>query len=96
MDTQYLLVHVQEQQILSSYNSSVCAGQSWLYGNGYEWTIVPNSSNSSYVWFVMIPALRVTITRENGGVGSPVLYLKSNVKKYGGDGSKNNPYIINV
>src|SRR5574344_1911225 len=37
---------------MSSYNSSTCAGQSWMYGKGYTWTIVPYSSYSSHVWIV--------------------------------------------
>ena len=37
---------------LGSYNKATCAGQSWLYGQGYEWTITPRSSSSSNVFIV--------------------------------------------
>ena len=37
---------------LGSYSNSTCAGQSWMYGQGYEWTITPNSSYSNFVFFV--------------------------------------------
>ena len=35
---------------LGSYNSAKCAGQSWLYGKGYEWTLTPDSSSSDCVF----------------------------------------------
>jgi hypothetical protein len=79
---------------MNSYSSSACAGQSWLYGNGYEWTIVPYSTSSNYVWFVDATGYAGNNSANNGNAGSPVLYLKSDVKIYGGNGSKNNPYAI--
>ena len=81
---------------LSSYNNAQCAGQSWLYGKGYEWTLSPYSSNSSNVFSLDI----------YGGVGNgnasygyavrPVLYLDASVYKIDGDGSLQNPYILGV
>ena len=79
---------------LSSYGTSTCAGQSWLYGNGIEWTIVPYSSYSSYVWFPNSNGFAFYGSAGLGSVTRPVLYLKSDVKTYAGDGSKDNPYII--
>jgi hypothetical protein len=35
---------------LSSYNSAICGGKSWLYGQGYEWTQSPYSSSSYNVF----------------------------------------------
>ena len=35
---------------LWSYSSGTCAGQSWLYGKGYEWTLTPSSSDSYHVF----------------------------------------------
>ena len=37
---------------LRSYNNATCARQSWLYGQGYEWTITPVSSSSNSVFRV--------------------------------------------
>ncbi len=37
---------------LSSYNTASCAGQSWFYGQGYEWTITPDSSYTRNVFRV--------------------------------------------
>ena len=78
---------------LNSYNSATCAGQSWLYGKGYEWTLTPSSSSSNLVFY-----LHYHGTLSYGstyGYGSrPVLYLDASVYKLDGDGSINSPYII--
>src|SRR5574344_95949 len=73
---------------MSSYNSSTCAGQSWMYGKGYTWTIVPYSSNSSHVWRVSYNGYANYDYAPRGYAVGPVLYLKSSVKTYAGDGSK--------
>ena len=81
---------------LGSY-SATCAGQSWLYGQGYEWTITPNSSNSSYVFYVRYYGN--LYSRENATVGyaaRPVLYLNSNVYVIDGTGTQSDPYIIGM
>ena len=81
---------------LGSYNSSSCAGQSWLYKTGYEWTITPNSSNSYYVFSLFNNGY---LNNGNAYLGSsirPVLYLSSSVYKIMGDGTISNPYIIGM
>ena len=81
---------------LGSYNSATCAGQSWLYGKGYEWTLTPDSSYSGYV-FGLRSGGNLGIIRANTGFGSrPVLYLDASVYKIDGDGSLNNPYIVGM
>ena len=76
---------------LGSYNSANCAGQSWLYGKGYEWTLTPSSSNSYYVFYLY------SLGYADYGNGSrPVLYLDASVYKIDGDGSLNNPYIVGM
>src|SRR5574344_658706 len=81
---------------MGSYSSSTCAGQSWMYGKGYTWTIVPYSSYSSHVWYVSYRGYAYSYYASYGYAVGPVLYLKSSVKTYAGDGSKTNPYIITV
>ncbi len=82
---------------LKSYGSAECAGQSWLYGKGYEWTLTPSSSDST----------RALYLYAEGGIGynygvavgfgsRPVLYLDASVYKIDGDGSLNNPYIVGM
>ena len=81
---------------LGSYNSATCAGQSWLYGKGYEWTLTPYSSISSYV-FNLNNSGYLDSSNANYGFGSrPVLYLDASVYKIDGDGSLNNPYIVGM
>ena len=81
---------------LGSYNSAKCAGQSWLYGKGYEWTLTPYSSYSSYV-FTLGNYGYLGNYNANIGCGSrPVLYLDASVYKIDGDGSLNNPYIVRM
>ena len=82
---------------LQSYDRSTCAGQSWLYGKGNEWTLTPNSSNSSNVFG---PAYYGNMVNFNGAsygfVVRPVLYLDASVYKIDGEGTLDKPYIIGM
>ena len=82
---------------LGSYNTATCAGQSWLYGKGYEWTITPYSSNSIYVFNLYSNG---TLSSSNyayyGNGGRPVLYLDASVYKIDGEGTLDKPYIIGM
>ena len=81
---------------LSSYSNATCAGQSWLYGKGYEWTLAPYSSDSNYVFYLSTNGI-LNISRAIIGYGSrPVLYLDASVYKMDGDGSMNSPYIVGM
>ena len=81
---------------LGSYGTSTCAGQSWLYGKGDEWTLTPSSLISIFV-FHLSNIASVYSNYANGGWGSrPVLYLDASVYKIDGDGSLNNPYIVRM
>ena len=82
---------------LGSYNSAKCAGQSWLYGKGYELTLTPNSSRSTSVFFLSSNGYLNYSNNANNGYGSrPVLYLDASVYKIDGDGSLKNPYIVGM
>ena len=81
---------------LGSYNSAKCAGQSWLYGKGYEWTLTPYSSNSDNVFYLDINGSLNNYYASNGYGSRPVLYLDASVYKIDGDGSLNNPYIVGM
>ena len=81
---------------LGSYSSSSCAGASWLFGNGYEGMLSPDSSNSYYVFML---ESRGYLDRGSTGLiygVRPVLYLDSSIYKIDGDGSLENPYIIGM
>ncbi len=81
---------------LSSYNSGTCAGQSWLYGKGDDWTITPRSSNSSHVFYVDSYGYPSYSSTNNGIGARPVLYLDASVYKIGGEGTLDKPYIIGM
>ncbi len=81
---------------LGSYGRSTCAGQSWLYGKGYEWTITPISSGSDRVFYLTSNGNASYYNANYGIVGRPVLYLDASVYKIDGEGTLDNPYIIGM
>ena len=81
---------------LNSYSSSSCAGQSWLYKTGYEWTITPYSSDSYRVFHLNSFGYLNYSYAYSGSSVRPVLYLSSSVYKITGDGTISNPYIIGM
>ena len=81
---------------LGSYSSATCAGQSWLYGKGYEWTLTPYSSGSNNVFNLYDNGILGNRYANNGYGSRPVLYLDASVYKIDGDGSLENPYIVGM
>ena len=81
---------------LGDYDSAACAGQSWLYGQGYEWTITPILWSSNDVFYVSYYGSLSSYTARNGNAVRPVLYLDSSVYVYDGNGSQSDPYIIGM
>ena len=87
---------------LSSYDGSTCAGASWLYGKGYEWTISPRSSDSNNLFNLHFTGdLSHSGNRYMGGAydgfgARPVLYLDASVYKIDGEGTLDKPYIIGM
>jgi hypothetical protein len=82
---------------LDSYSSSTCAGQSWLYGKGFEWTISPDSSrNSSVFQLGVVGGILSEYYASSGNGARPVLYLDASVYKIDGEGTLDKPYIIGM
>ncbi len=81
---------------LGSYNNATCAGQSWMYGQGYEWTITPVSSYSNSVFHVYYYGYLDRYSAYNGYAARPVLYLDSSVYVIDGTGTQSDPYIIGM
>ena len=81
---------------LDSYDNATCAGQSWLYGQGYEWTITPRSSYSYYVFYVNDYGTLDYYSAYFGYAARPVLYLDSSVYVIDGTGTQSDPYIIGM
>ncbi len=82
---------------LEQYNTSVCAGQSWLFGIGKEWLITP-ATTSQYIRFLSDYGSMGSSNSDSYSTNSylvrPTLYLKSTVYVVDGNGSASNPYII--
>ena len=81
---------------LSSYSNSTCAGESWLFGQGGEWTLTPRSSASEYVFTLDGNGSLGNSTAYNGYAARPVLYLDSSVYVKDGNGTMADPYIIGM
>ena len=81
---------------LSSYNTATCAGQSWLYGKGNEWTLTPRSSDSYFVFYASNGGIASPDSAEYGYGGRPALYLDASVYKIDGEGTLDKPYIIGM
>ena len=80
--------------LLSSYNTTACAGNNWLYKDGYQWTLTPNSSYSVYVFYVDSNGRLISDDAVIGFGARPSIYLKSSINILGGTGTRNMPYII--
>ena len=81
---------------LNDYDSSTCAGESWMYGKGNEWTITSFSSNNYYVYYLLYLGYLGSLNPYNGFDARPVLYLNSNVYVVDGSGTMSDPYIIGM
>ena len=79
---------------LGDYDNATCAGQSWMYGQGYEWTITPLSSFSDLVF--LVNGDLYYYAANYGYADRPVLYLDSNVYVIDGTGTQSDPYIIGM
>ena len=81
---------------LGSYNRASCAGQSWLYGKGTEWTITPSASSSQNVYTLNGSGDMFNTSPDYGETIRPTLYLNLSVFVYDGNGSVSDPYIIGM
>ena len=80
-----------------SSSFSDCKNNDWLYDSSTtQWTLTPCSS-LSYGGFNVRNAGYANITRADNSYGvRPSVYLTSNVKISGGDGTSNSPYTLEV
>ena len=79
----------------SSYSD--CKNNDWLYSGTYQWTLTPNSFNANTVFHVLSIG-NVNNSRYAGSSNAvyPALYLSSNVKISGGDGSVSSPFELSL
>ena len=79
------------------YSSSDCKNNDWLYdSSNYQWTITSRSSSSLNVFIVYSNGFVYDSNAYGSHAVSPALYLSSNVKITGGDGSEGNPFILSL
>ena len=80
----------------SSYSD--CKNNDWLYdSSNYQWTLTPRSSTSHIVFFVLTYGdVRYRNAYDTDYAVSPALYLSSNVRISGGDGSENSPFELSL
>lgn len=82
-------------QKISSYTK--CAETTWMHNDNTNWWTLTPYSGDDYQTFVILSntgELSHFPNYNNSFEVRPVLYLSSNIKITGGDGSKSNPYTI--
>ena len=79
------------------HDTSNCYNNDWLYRGLALWTLTPYSSDSYHVFHVDSDGhLGYYYVRSTIISVSPALYLSSNVKIIGGDGSESDPYQLSL
>ena len=78
---------------VSSYDTTTCAGQNWLY-NGGMGLFINTQADGKYVFYTSTMGSVDSSGYNINYITRPVLYLKDSVYKISGDGSISNPYII--
>ena len=80
---------------LFEYYPNACAGSSWIEKNAGQWTMTGESDDFYDVFFIFWTGDVTTDPANHGYALRPSVYLKSNTKYIGGDGTQSNPIIIN-
>ena len=64
----------------------------------HEWLLSPSSNITTYVacWLITYDIVNNCYVRNAGVEVRPCLYLKSNVKIISGDGSEQQPYLLEI
>ena len=79
-----------------SSSFSDCKNNDWLFNGDHQWTLTPDSPSWNYVFSVGDAGyLDGRDAGRSAGV-LPSVYLTSNVKILGGDGTSNSPYTLEV
>ena len=76
---------------------SDCKDNDWLYDSSNDqWTITPYSRISSHVSYVFSYGDVANVNAYGRSAVSPALYLSSNVKISGGEGTESSPYQLSL
>ena len=81
---------------LYDYDNSTITANNWMYMGLSEWTIIPYSSSSRYVFNAFYYGILHYHAASLGYAARPVFYLKSNVALQGGSGTSSDPFILAV
>ena len=83
---------------LYEYKTNNCYTNDWLHNSTYQWTLSPYASSSgAYSVFFVYSDGRVRYGYASSGYSvRPALFLKSQVKITGGNGSTTNPYTLSL
>ena len=74
---------------------SDCYNNDWIFNSAYQWTITPRASDSYNVFGLYSSGYLYNDYASDAYNGvRPVVFLKSSIKIVDGDGSSNNPYIL--
>lgn len=86
-------------KMLNAYNDVGCTSNNWLFVNNFYFHLLsPNSNFPDIAWGISSNGRSSTdgYTCSNTISVRPALYLKNDISKFDGDGSKNNPYKIKL
>ena len=86
-------------ELFDWYDLSVsdCFNNDWLYdSSNYQWTLIPESSSSYFVLSVDKWSGLSDSTAYNMYPVRPTLYLSSNVKISGGEGTESSPFTLSL
>ena len=73
-----------------------CFNNDWLYTGSHQWTLTPNSSISNYVFSVRSYGTVLSGNANGRCDVFPALYLNSNVKISGGEGTESSPFTLSL
>lgn len=90
------LISMDEMIYAGALKSPVENNTTYLNNNSYFWTISPRSSSYIFAWSPDYLTFGATDANDSTAASArPVITLKSDVIVIDGDGSKDNPYVIN-
>ena len=74
----------------------LATASNWLYMGLYEWTIIPYSSSSRFVFACVLRGSMYYVNADSEYAARPVFYLESNVQLEGGSGTSSDTYRLAV
>ncbi len=79
---------------MGGYTANSIYLSDWLFNGEHQWSMVPNSSSSSYAWVLNSVGEGRNSRSCYGNEVRPVLYLNSEVRITSGTGSETEPFLL--